>query len=67
MATKFYVISCHNFKKVSGDGSDDLLAPFLLTETSEGDVTPRVRPLRGWPGDNDWTTSHVNRILHFSK
>lgn len=51
------------------DGSDDLLAPFLLTETSKGDVTPRVRSLRGWPRDNecDWTTSHLNRILCFSK
>lgn len=52
---------------MNGDGSDDLLSPFLLTETSEGDVTPRVRSLRGWPRENDWTTSHLNRILHFSK
>lgn len=54
---------------MNGDGSDDLLAPFPFTETSEVDVTPRVRTLRGWPRDNecDWTTSHLNRILCFSK
>lgn len=62
-------IFCQNFQKVNRDGSDDLLALFLLTETSERDANPRVRSLRGWPKDNEcnWTTSHLNRILCFSK